>query len=212
MSWHVFWCKEKEQTLVMQNILVIDDSDDIRMVVVKTLASFGYATREAKDGLEGIQMALNEQPDLIMCDVTMPGMDGYRTLAAIRELPVIASIPFIFMTARVGREDLRRAMASGADDYLIKPFEPEELIEAIMSRLERHEEMLYDAAKRAEKLRADVLHLVTEEMKAPLNGILGAAAALMRDHATLRPEKIFARAHDISDSALRLNHLTNKLK
>jgi CheY-like chemotaxis protein len=196
----------------MQNILVIDDSDDIRMVVVKTLASFGYTTREAKDGLEGIQMALNEQPDLIMCDVTMPGMDGYRTLAAIRELPVIASIPFIFMTARVGREDLRRAMASGADDYLIKPFEPEELIEAIMSRLERHEEMLYDAAKRAEKLRADVLHLVTEEMKAPLNGILGAAAALMRDHATLRPEKIFARAHDISDSALRLNHLTNKLR
>lgn len=196
----------------MRNILVIDDSDDIRMVVVKTLAGFGYATREAKDGLEGIQMALDEQPDLIMCDVAMPGMDGYRTLAAIRELPVIASIPFIFMTARAGRDDLRRAMASGADDYLTKPFEPEELMEAVMSRLERHEEMLYEAAKRAEKLHADVLHLVTEEMKAPLNGILGTAASMMRDHATLQPEKIFSRAHDISDSVLRLNQLKSKLR
>ncbi|HEX4646378.1 MAG TPA: response regulator [Verrucomicrobiae bacterium] len=196
----------------MRNILVIDDSDDIRMVVVKTLANFGYATREAKDGLQGIQMALDEQPDLIICDVAMPGMDGYRTLAAIRELPVIASIPFIFMTARVGRDDLRRAMASGADDYLTKPFQPEELIEAVMSRLERHEEMLHDAAKRAEKLHTEVLHLVTEEMKVPLNGILGTAASLMRDHATLPPEKIFSRAHDISDSVLRLNQLTSKLK
>src|SRR5258708_37667063 len=121
---------QKEQTLVMRNILVIDDSDDIRMVVVKTLASFGHATREAKDGLEGIQMALDEQPDLIMCDVTMPGMDGYRTLAAIRELPVIASIPFICMTARVGRDDLRRAMSSGADASLPKQAPPRQSTEA----------------------------------------------------------------------------------
>src|SRR5580704_4595034 len=115
----------------MQNVLIIDDSEDIRSVIAKTLDYFGFYTRQAKDGMAGVQAALDWHPDLIICDVRMPGMDGYGTLSAIRELPAIATTPFIFLTASVDKGDMRRGMSSGADDYLTKPFTAEELLEAV---------------------------------------------------------------------------------
>src|SRR5579863_6447910 len=102
----------------MQHILVIDDSDEVRGVVVQTLKHFGFSAREAKDGRAAIQMAQVELPYMIICDVRMPEMDGYKTLAAIRDLPETANVPFIFLTAAMDRRDIRRGMVSGADDYL----------------------------------------------------------------------------------------------
>ena len=101
----------------MHNILVIDDSPEVRAVVTQTLRHFGFWPREAKDGRLGVQLALSEPPDLILCDVRMPVMDGYQTLATIRDQPAIANIPFIFLTGAMDLSDIRRGMLYGADDY-----------------------------------------------------------------------------------------------
>jgi len=141
----------------MKRILVLDDKEDVRSVVTSMLTSFGFSTCEARTGHEGLQMALKQRPDLILCDVNMPEMDGYRTLAAIRSLPSIMATPFIFMAGCGGKEDLRRGMVCGADDFLSKPFQPDELFEAVTSRLVRQTELQYEAFNRSEALRHDSL-------------------------------------------------------
>jgi CheY-like chemotaxis protein len=137
----------------MKNILVIDDEDDVRAVIVATLKYAGYAVRQAGNGRDGILKVLEERPDLILCDVRMPEMDGYRTLAAIRNVPGTAAIPFILMTGSMGREEFRQAMVWGADDYLMKPFSALELIGAVESRLARQTHVRSDAYQRIEKQR-----------------------------------------------------------
>ena len=142
----------------MKNILVIDDSSEIRGMVedALTLVS-GYSVRLAKNGREGIQMVIAQRPDLILCDVTMPSMDGYRTLEAIRKCSGTAAIPFILMTGETGANDFRRGMASGADDFLMKPFTLAELDAAVRSRFEREAELQAEMAKRVAALnRAEV--------------------------------------------------------
>ena len=195
----------------MQNVLVIDDTDEVRLVIVKTLAHFGFQVRGAKDGASGIQMALADPPDLIICDVRMPVMDGYQTLAKIRGLPGIANIPFIFLTAAIDKSDMRRGMVSGADDYLTKPFTAEELLEAVATRLARQAELKSEIFLRAEKLREDVARLLSKELTTPLDGILGLTSAMMKEYARIAPEKVFVNARQINESILRLNELAKSL-
>ena len=102
-------------------------------------------------------MVLAQRPDLILCDVRMPEMEGYRTLAAIRECRGTAAIPFILMTGSMGREEFRHAMVCGADDYLMKPFTAHELVKAVKSRLARHTHVQTEAYQRIEKLREPAL-------------------------------------------------------
>ncbi len=133
----------------MRSILVIDDDDDVRAVVIATLIKSDFSVREAKDGRVGIQMILAERPDLIICDVKMPGMDGYRMLSAIRQFPATAAIPLILMSGsgKGDRDSFRRGMVSGADDFLLKPFTPSELIEAVETRWARQKDFQTEAWK-----------------------------------------------------------------
>lgn len=137
----------------MKSILVIDDSDEVRSIVTAVLRNFGFEVREATSGETGIQMVLTEKPDLIISDVRMPGMDGHHLLSAIRELQSTAAIPVILMTGSASHDDFRRGMASGADDYLHKPFTPDELIEAVLSRLIRQTDLQMEAYDRANRMR-----------------------------------------------------------
>jgi CheY-like chemotaxis protein len=137
----------------MKSILVIDDNDEVRAVVTAVLRNFGFPVREATSGEEAIQMILTDKPDLIISDVQMPGMDGHHLLTAIRDLQATAAIPFILMTGSGSRDDFRRGMASGADDYLYKPFTPDELIEAVLSRLVRQTDLQMEAYQHANKMR-----------------------------------------------------------
>ena len=147
----------------MQDVLVIDDTPEVRQVIVQTLAAFGFAAREAADGKSGIELALARRPNLIICDVRMPGFDGFQTLSAIRNRAETANIPFIFLTAAADKREMRRGMSSGADDYLTKPFTPEELMEAVTSRLARQAELKFEAYKRAEKIHDRAKELVSKE-------------------------------------------------
>jgi two-component system sensor histidine kinase/response regulator len=195
----------------MQEVLVIDDTEEVRSVIIKTLAHFGFEARGAKDGETGVQMALEAPPDLIVCDVRMPVLDGYQTLAKVRELPEIANTPFIFLTAAMEKEDIRRGMVSGADDYLTKPFTPEELLEAVTMRLARQAELRSEIYLRAEKLRNNVTHLLSQELAGPLENIMALTATMMKEYARLAPEKIFVNAREINDYVQRLNRLAKSL-
>ena len=118
-------------------ILVIDDDPGIRKSLGLSLRTEGYAVIEAASGPDGLELAKSEAPQLIICDINMPEMDGYEVVTRLRQSS--ASVPFIFLTARSGRAEIRRGMNLGADDYLTKPFTREELLEAVRVRLKRHD-------------------------------------------------------------------------
>jgi DNA-binding NarL/FixJ family response regulator len=124
----------------MRKILVIEDEADTRRNLVLLLEMEGFRVRSAPDGRRGVQLAREELPDLILCDVSMPELDGHGVLRALRDEPATVSIPFIFLTARGDKQDLRAGMNLGADDYLAKPASAEEVLAAIASRLDRHRE------------------------------------------------------------------------
>ena len=159
----------------MQNILVIDDNAELRSIIAATLTYAGYEVREAANGREGIVMVLAEKPDLILCDVRMPEMDGYRTLAAIRGFRGTAAIPFILMSGSMVRNEFRNAMACGADDYLLKPFSSRELIAAIKSRLARQTTVQTEFYRRIE---AGSEYMVSAFLSEPIpaGGVLALAS------------------------------------
>jgi DNA-binding NarL/FixJ family response regulator len=121
----------------MKKILIIEDEEQTRKNLATILRMEGHQPLVAADGQEGLEIARREQPDLILCDVMMPRMDGHGVLAALREEKSTAAIPFIFLTARGERQDLRAGMNLGADDYLTKPATASELLAAIEARLQR---------------------------------------------------------------------------
>lgn len=120
-----------------KKILIIEDNNDIRENVVEILELAGYIVFEASNGRTGVDLAIKNIPDIILCDIMMPELDGYGVLYMLNKNPVTAAIPFIFLTAKAERVDLRKGMEMGADDYLTKPFDDMELLSAIESRLKK---------------------------------------------------------------------------
>jgi two-component system, sensor histidine kinase and response regulator len=119
----------------MYKILIIEDEDAIRENIKDLLVTENFIVVEAENGRVGIQMALEEHPDLILCDVMMPEIEGYKVLEEIVHHSTTQLTPFIFLTAKATKDDLRRGMDLGADDYLTKPFTRKELLSAVTTRL-----------------------------------------------------------------------------
>lgn len=123
----------------MKKILVIEDDRILRENIAELLEISGYAVETAGNGLEGVDRAKKTPVDLILCDIKMPGLDGYGVLHILRKNPRTATTPFIFLTAKTERGDQRKGMEMGADDFITKPYESTELLNAIETRLERKE-------------------------------------------------------------------------
>ena len=123
----------------MKTILVIEDNEDIRENVEEILTLSDYKVLTAQNGKEGVDIAQKNQPDLIICDIMMPGIDGYGVLHVLHKDPLTQNIPFIFLTSKSERSDFRAAMEMGADDYITKPFSGNELLNAIESRLKKND-------------------------------------------------------------------------
>lgn len=126
--------------IMSSKILLIENEAQTRNIFLKCLQTEGFETIEASNGLAGIEQAQQQQPDLVICDVAMPKMDGYGVLKTLRQNPDTAIIPFIFMTAKSTKSELRYGMELGADDYLTKPATVEELLKAIAIRLKKKRE------------------------------------------------------------------------
>jgi DNA-binding NarL/FixJ family response regulator len=137
----------------MYTILLIEDDPDYLSMVALILQMEGYQVLTAADGPSGLALLRETRPDLILCDIMMPEMDGHAVLRTITGEGALADIPFIFISALAERNDVRSGMAAGADDYLPKPFSPEELLTAVACRIRRHKSIgsRHGAAFQAER-------------------------------------------------------------
>lgn len=124
-----------------KKILIIEDQEEVRENIAELLELSNYHPITATNGKEGIKKALEVMPELILCDIMMPEMDGYEVLYLVGKNPQTASIPFIFLTAKSEKSDFRKGMNMGADDYITKPFEEMELLGAIERRLSKYERL-----------------------------------------------------------------------
>lgn len=121
----------------MKTILLIEDNEDMRENTAEILELANYRVLKAENGRRGVDMARKERPDLVLCDIMMPELDGYGVLHMLGRDPATAEVPFIFLSAKAERGDVRKGMELGADDYLTKPFEEGELLNAVEGRLKR---------------------------------------------------------------------------
>lgn len=161
-------------------ILIVDDEPAIRMGLASTLGQHGYNVVTAIDGIEGLLKAKQTLPDLILSDVMMPDLNGFEMRKVMSAEPQLASIPFIFLTARSASGDKVTGIRNGADDYVTKPFETEELlarIEAVLRRVQAErergrEQALQVAQKEMENLRTEILRNFSHELRTPLGNVM----------------------------------------
>ncbi len=192
----------------MIKILVIEDEGETRENLTLMLEMEGFAALAAPHGQAGVELARKAIPDVILCDVSMPKLDGYGVLQALRADEKTVAIPFIFLTAKGDRKDLRAGMDLGADDYLTKPASAEEVLSAIRARLDRHREKEhaamakvepnFESAKPLESLgltprEAEVLLWIAQgKANADIATILGCAENTVKVHGARIFEKLGA--------------------
>ena len=152
----------------MKKILVIEDEQTVRASLLDLLEAEGYEVIAAENGLIGVGLARKERPDLIICDIMMPKMDGYEVLTALHQEPLLATIPFIFLTAKADKSELREGMVLGADDYLTKPFTRLELFAAITTRLDKQALLSTQIYQKLEALSHNLASSLPQEVSAPL--------------------------------------------
>lgn len=151
------------------SVLIIEDNDDIREGTKEILELSGYQVYAAPEGKTGVDMALKHLPDIILCDIMMPELDGFGVLYMLTKHPQAATIPFIFLTAKAERADMRKAMEMGADDYLTKPFDDIELLNALETRLKKRKQFETDKGERKS------LYLSDEEQEMLLKELVSGA-------------------------------------
>ncbi|MBD2250436.1 hybrid sensor histidine kinase/response regulator [Nostoc parmelioides] len=188
----------------MNKILVIEDDIHVRQNILDLLEGEGFNILEAHNGLLGVKLAQEEIPDLIICDVMMPELDGYEVLKVLRQRSETAIIPLIFLTAKSDKNDFRQGMEMGADDYIIKPFTRAELLAAIACRLEKHITIKQENQRKLDNLRNSITLSLPHEMRTPLNGILGFSQILMEESDSLDSQAIQEMAESIYLSGERL--------
>lgn len=167
----------------MTKILIIEDEASLREDLLDLLEGEGFEATGAAEGQAGIDLARSWQPDLIICDVLMPGIDGYGVLETLRQDQSMALIPFIFLTAKGTGPDLRQGMTLGADDYLVKPYKQSELLAAIATRLHKHDSILQlqekiESLESTSLLQEDFLATTSENIRGPLTNIAMAVKML----------------------------------
>jgi two-component system sensor histidine kinase/response regulator len=191
----------------MKKILVIDDEEWLREMMLLALRQRSFEVIEAENGERGIEVARKELPDLILCDVNMEKVDGYLTLSSLRSEPSTASIPFILMTGLADQAGMRHGMELGADDYLPKPFTIEALYAAVDARLKKAKTVREEAERKLADLRDNLSMMLPHELRTPLNGILAYGEILVADAATIAPKDIAEMGQVIYDSGKRLERL-----
>lgn len=194
----------------MKKILVIEDEKAVLDNICELLESEDYKVFTAENGQIGVEVAKNILPDLIISDIMMPKLDGYGVIQELSSYPPTSSIPFIFLTARADKSDLRLGMELGADDFLVKPFMPDELYRAISSRLRKKTNLDAINENKIKELSLSLAATIPHELRTPLNGILGSAQLLAEYYDTLDTESVADLHQTIYISAQRLEKLIYK--
>jgi len=142
----------------MKTVLIIEDELTVRESLVDLLEIEGFRAIAADNGKTGLRIALKERPDLVLCDISMPELDGFAVLQNLREDPDTGAMPFVFLTARTTKVEFRRGMELGADDYLFKPFTIDELLSAIAARLTKQAALIQQLSTPTTKLPTIAVH------------------------------------------------------
>lgn len=191
----------------MSKILVIEDELPLLEEVVDVLTFEGFDVTSASDGMAGLEQLEKSLPDLIISDIMMPRLDGYGVLAHLRASPATATIPFIFLTAKVEKQDFRHGMELGADDYLMKPFTQKELLAAVRTRLEKQTAVREANENLLNELRHTIITNLPHELRTPLNGVLGYAELLQMDAQTMSRDMVAEIGETIAREGKRLHRL-----
>ncbi|MCC3408401.1 MAG: response regulator [Microcoleus sp. PH2017_10_PVI_O_A] len=191
----------------MAKILVIEDEESIRENILELLEAENFEGIGAINGQAGIKLAIAQIPDLILCDMMMPEVDGHGVLKALRSEPLTATIPFIFLTAKADKSDIRTGMELGADDYITKPCTPQELLKAIAIRLEKQKTISKQSQKKLDELRTNISMSIPHELRTPLNAILGFSELILSEYHVLEEPDILDMIGQINTSGHRLYRL-----
>src|SRR5258708_38935417 len=153
-----------------QTILIVEDNEDLRENAVLVLTLEGFKVFSAMDGQEALDMLTTGQcsPDLIVSDIAMPRLDGYGFFEAVHNNPLLRSIPFIFLTARGSRRDVRFGKELGVDDYLVKPFNADDFLVAVRSKLKRNQEIREQAENDLDDPHRRMDQLLSHELRPPI--------------------------------------------
>ncbi len=184
----------------MKTILVVEDDSDVRNNLEELLDAEGFETLTASNGEEGYSVALTKEPDLIISDISMPVMDGFELLEKVQKHSSTSMIPFIFLTAKIETRDIRKGMANGADDYIVKPFTADDILDAISTRLKKKQKY-YTEIKEFKEL---LLRRIPHELRTPLVGILGLSDIVYNEIDKLSKVDIKEMVDKIHSSGKRL--------
>ncbi|MEH1987096.1 MULTISPECIES: response regulator [unclassified Nostoc] len=216
MQTTIFFPSQNTKTVntsqVMTKILVIEDQEDIRSVIVEMLTAENFYVMDAENGQVGIQLLQAEIPDLIICDITMPKLDGYEVVSWSRENPETEAIPFIFLTAKASQSDIRQGIELGADDYLIKPFTRADLLGAITARFEKQEIINRQTQRKISKYYNYITQSTSNELCNPLQEIMSISKKLIDNYDLMDKDEILKNLKEISSLSERLQEKNpNKL-
>lgn len=192
---------------MQKKILVIEDEFEIRKDILKTLSLSDYQTYSAGDGASGLELAKKFKPDLIISDIMMPKLDGFSVLRELQKLPETSTIPFLFLSAKSERSIIREGMNLGADDFITKPYDINDLLEAIQLRLKKHEELDEIHTKKLELLSDSIHRSIPHEVRTPISLILGYSDYLMKKFDKLCTEETKEMISNIYEAGKRLNKL-----
>jgi two-component system, sensor histidine kinase and response regulator len=186
---------------MVAKILVIEDELNVRENLVELLEAEDFEVFSAKNGFEGISLAQEHRPELILCDITMPELDGYDVLNNLRQDPEIAITPFIFLTAKAAADEIRQGMNLGADDYLTKPFSRQELLTAIQARLSKQNIHTQNTDTLLNNIGERFSYSICEKIFNPLDEILGASEIFVQDADFIESSDIKKLGDHVQDNA-----------
>ena len=204
-----------------QHILIVEDDREIRENLVEILELHHYRVTAVNNGNEGVIQALIHQPDLIICDVMMKGMDGFETVRTIRQNPQLHHLPIIFLTALTEQADQRHGMNLGADDYLHKPFDVEELLSTIEVRIKRNHQITQKKAARLlllerkldqQKSALDELNRINSHyLRGPIARLIGLAQLFLQNQHPDAPLDQETMLKAIEATAIEVDHIIHDI-
>lgn len=191
----------------MSTILVAEDEYKIARSLQDILEYGGHEVRLARDGKEAWRQVHSVKPDLIFADINMPHMNGYELLEHVRNDQQTETTPFVFLTAREQREDIRRGMFLGADDFITKPFTAKEILDVITSTLEKRQKLNHKHDTSLKLLRKNISYSLPHELRTPLQSVIGYADLMHMDYNRMSPEDVKMMSGMILKSGERLQRL-----
>ncbi|HUS85359.1 MAG TPA: response regulator [Anaerolineales bacterium] len=197
-----------KQPDLRKTILVVDDNPVIRDSVKEILTLSGYTSLTAADGVEALETMASNKPDLIISDIMMPRMDGYAFFEALKDIREWSTIPFIFLSARGEKGDIRRGYRMGADRYLVKPLDLEDLLIAVEARLERAAELERVIEEDINQTKQQLLNVFGHELRTPLSILYGYSKILEQSQETFDKEavdEIFLIMQESMDRLVKLS-------